>query len=242
MQFALKKISGPVEDVVSHYLFSSNNESKLEVEVLRPASTEYISLEIVSLLKPALILGSNQDGTVFDERTLLDSKVEIARRKSGGSAVYVSPLDFYWLNVNIPSSKNSHHFDIRKTCVAVGRSIFRSLEDELKDVGRCFHLNETFNVNLPGKIYCFFSKGPGEIFFNEAKCVGLSMRTSKYGSTAQIGIYRKFDTEMHKKILKKDVIEGSNLDILDGRVKELRELDFYSFVERMAHFMEIEFG
>jgi lipoate-protein ligase A len=133
---------------------------------------------------PALVLGSTQPDTDADARRCAALGVAIARRRSGGGAVYVAPGAQVWIDVFLPARHRLFEVD-------VGRS-FRWLGEAwagaLRRLPDCPWPGE-ISVAPPGAprgqfaaTLCFASVGAGEVLWAGRKVVGLSQRRDRQGA------------------------------------------------------------
>ncbi len=142
-------------------------------------------VEVLVPTVPALVLGSTQPTDDVDAGAL-----EVVRRRSGGGAVLVTPDDPLWVDVDLPAGDPLWDDD-------VGRS-FRWLGDAwagaLAAVGVAADVHRGPFVPGPwGRVVCFAGRGPGEVFVEGAKVVGLAQRRTRAGARFQCAVPSRWD-------------------------------------------------
>jgi lipoate---protein ligase len=131
---------------------------------------------------PALVLGSTQSEAIVDRARAAAAGIAVARRRSGGGAVLVTPEDPVWVDVWLPAGDPLWRDD-------VGRAF-----DWLGDVwAGALHLSGITGVSAHRQGYlsctpwsslvCFGGVGTGEVVTDDGrKVVGLAQRRNRNGA------------------------------------------------------------
>ena len=139
------------------------------------ASPRRARLHIVD--RPALVLGSAQPCEAADRRAAADAGVEVARRRSGGGAVLLEPGRHVWVDFFVPADDALWGDDVARAAAWAG--------ELWASVVACFVLDapSVFSGRLVadewGKLVCFAGAGPGEVFADGLKLVGISQRRNR---------------------------------------------------------------
>ncbi len=140
---------------------------------------------------PTLVLGSTQATELVAAALLPGSGVELARRRGGGGAVYLSPGGQLWLDVWIPRDDPLWVADVSAAAEWVGAWWTAALAD----VGQHgFEVHRGRSVpGAFGDLVCFAGRGPGEVFQGGRKVVGLSQWRSREGTLFSSCAYLRWD-------------------------------------------------
>ena len=139
-------------------------EELYEYEVLR--NIEQSTMFVVRTQQPVIVLGSMQDSDVLKE----DLEFEVRRRRGGGGMVLLQPDDL-WVDWWIPSEDARWHNDVHQSSYQAGRW----WQEALASSGVQTHLHEGgVEGNEEVRVLCFAGKGPGEIFYDDRKLVGVT--------------------------------------------------------------------
>jgi lipoate-protein ligase A len=139
-------------------------EELYEYQVLR-AITEP-TMFVVRTQAPVIVLGSMQ------ERSLLREEIayEVRRRRGGGGMVLLQPDDL-WVDWWIPANDVRWRSDVHQSSQLAGTW----WQGALEMTGLTTHLHEGGVEGDEGvRILCFAGKGPGELFFEDRKLVGVT--------------------------------------------------------------------
>ena len=131
-------------------------------------------VRILSASSPSLVLGSHQDGSVFDEALLSSAEVTLARRRSGGSAVLVGPGRVVWADFVIRRGDSLWHDDVGRAAWWVGElwaSVIGGLGGGPAEVWRGSMVRNAWSP-----IVCFAGLAPGEVTVGGRKVVGVCQR------------------------------------------------------------------
>ena len=137
-----------------------------------PSGTER-TVAVLTVDRPALVLGSTQRDEVVDRAALAAAGVDLVRRRSGGGAVLVEPARTVWIDVDVPVGDPLWSADVGRSFGWLGRTWAAALADlglraEVHDGGLC--------TTPWSRLICFAGLGPGEVMVGEAKAVGLAQR------------------------------------------------------------------
>jgi lipoate-protein ligase A len=137
--------------------------------------------------RPALVLGSTQPDDIVDRAAARDAGVEVARRRSGGGAVWLEPGGTSWVDVLLPRGDPLWDDD-------VGRAVYWLGDVWATAVG------STAAVHRGGMVCsaesgraCFAGLGPGEVTIAGRKAVGISQRRTRAGARFQCVAYERWD-------------------------------------------------
>lgn len=153
----------------------------------------------VWLMRPtraAFVLGSSQCTADVDDNFCSSRNVDVARRRSGGGAVLVDPVDSVWIDIVIPRDDSLWVDDVGRSMHFVGRA----WRDVLVAVGMSdLVVNEGPHVaNAWSKTLCVAGRGAGEVFAaTGAKVVGISQRRTRDMARFQCVAYFVWDVVVH---------------------------------------------
>jgi lipoate-protein ligase A len=109
------------------------------------------------------------------------------RRVSGGGAVWVEPGALAWVDVWVPSDDPLHEQDLRVAFLWLGQAWCMMLEGLLGLEG-----SNRLGIHSGGlaggpwaKRVCFAGRGPGEVFLDGRKVVGIAARRTRRGTRFQ---------------------------------------------------------
>ena len=188
-------------------------------------------IRLLSASEPALVLGASQSLDDVDNEALKRNRVELARRRSGGSAVLVGPEKVLWIDVIVPAGDPLWQADVSRAARWLGELWAHALgpDAEVWD-GAMRH-------SPWSRAVCFAGLGPGEVTIAGAKVVGISQRRTQRGALFQSAALLAWEPRAYERLLKPP--RGATADQLDGvavgigaqRGEEVAE----AFVRRLAH-------
>lgn len=133
------------------------------------------TLWLLQVTEPAVVLGSAQSAGLVASHP--ESPVDVVRRHSGGGAVWVEPGCGIWIDFFVPRSDPLWNADIARSAFWVGEAWRDALS---KLTGTCGEVHRGgFQADRWGRLLCFAGRGPGEVFIDGAKVVGVSQRRTR---------------------------------------------------------------
>lgn len=146
--------------------------------------------------RPAFVLGSSQRADGIDAEFCAASGIDVARRRSGGGAVYVDPVESVWIDVVIPRNDVLWVNDVGRAMHFVGHA----WRDALAGAGVAGAVvNDGPHVaNDWSSTLCVAGRGTGEVFAESgAKIVGISQRRTREFARFQCVAYFVWNVERH---------------------------------------------
>lgn len=138
---------------------------------------------------PAVILGSTQSNVDVDFDKAQQSGLEIVHRRSGGGIVYLHPEDAVWVDITIPRNDPMWSDDVSESMLWIGEVFVRALQPWINATV----YRGAFEIGLDGRVVCFASTSPGEVFVENKKVVGISQRRTRDGARFQCVLYRRWN-------------------------------------------------
>lgn len=142
------------------------------------------------------MLGSTQAADLVSPDALREHGVELVRRRGGGGAVYLEPGTHLWVDAWIPRDDVLWAPDVSVAAEWVGRWWIEALAGA--DAGVHDALSVHTGRSVPGALgdlVCFAGRGPGEVFSDDHKVVGLSQWRSREGALFSSCAYFRWDPE-----------------------------------------------
>jgi lipoate-protein ligase A len=135
---------------------------------------------------PTVILGSTQSVDDVNQNSADESGVLVSRRRSGGGAVFVHPSDTVWIDITISRDDPLWKDDVAQSMLWLGEFFVKALSPWVQaNVYR-----DSFSTGVDGRVVCFSSSSPGEVFVGTNKLVGISQRRGREGARFQCVLYR----------------------------------------------------
>lgn len=128
--------------------------------------------------RPALVLGSHQRADLFNPDSLRAAGVEVARRRSGGSAVLVAPGRVLWVDLMLPWRDPLWDDDVGRAAWWVGELWASAL-----GAGEVWR--GPMRSGAWSSVVCFAGVGPGEVLIDGRKVVGVCQRRTRRGALFQ---------------------------------------------------------
>lgn len=161
-----------------------------ELHDLNPGSDVDREVWLMSPHNTALVLGSAQPEETAS--IAITDGSAVVRRRSAGGAVLVAPDHSVWIDVVIGRRDPLWDDDVNRAPLWLGE-VWSSALASL-GVGP----SEVFDRYEPGpwgRMACFASRGPGEVFVSGAKAVGVTQRRTRTTARFQTLLYRNWDPE-----------------------------------------------
>lgn len=167
----------------------SELEELYDYNVLR--RVEEPTMFVVRLEKPTLVLGSSQSTDLLDVEKITD--FEIRRRRGGGGIVLLQPDDI-WIDWWIPVGDERWSPDVHVSSIAAGTWWKEALEAQLT---KSVSIHEgALEGDLEHRVVCFAGKGPGELFIDGKKTVGVTQWRVREGIFLSSVIHAKDSSEV----------------------------------------------
>jgi lipoate---protein ligase len=134
---------------------------------------------------PTLVLGSSQD------ESIVGVVPNVVKRRSGGGAVWLDPAEQVWVDVVLPARHQRWDADVTRSFFWLGQAWI----DTLRSVGVTVPLDlhtEGLHSTEWSSLLCFAGRGPGEVFANNRKVVGMAQRRGRAGALFQCGALLKW--------------------------------------------------
>lgn len=132
-------------------------------------SVEEPTMFVVRLGEPTLVLGSSQSLEMLDTGRI--GEVVVRRRRGGGGVVLLQPDDL-WIDWWIPASDARWSRDVHASSLRVGGWWSDALSSQVE--GDIVVHDGPLEGDLRHRVVCFAGRGPGEVFVNGRKAVGIA--------------------------------------------------------------------
>lgn len=170
------------------------------------------------ITRPALVLGSRQDGSIVNVEECATRGIDIVTRRSGGGLMLLIPGEHLWLDVIICPGDPLWSDDVQASMNWLGAVWQRALAD-------CGVIDtEVATGGLVadeiGQLVCFAGRGPGEVMGPDGrmKYVGISQRRTREQARFQCTAYTKWDAELLLSLLADPVTDPERLRTMVGIV------------------------
>jgi lipoate-protein ligase A len=127
-------------------------------------------VRILEATAPALVLGSHQDGSLFDADRAREAGIEVVRRCSGGTAVMVGPGRVLWVDFVIGAGDRRWHDDVGRAAWWVGE-LWADAIGAGAEVWKGPMQRTAWSPAV-----CFAGLAPGEVTVDGRKVVGVCQR------------------------------------------------------------------
>lgn len=132
---------------------------------------------------PCLVLGSSQKLELIDSERAAAAGVAVARRRSGGGAVFLDAGRQVWVDLLVPRGDRLWDDDVVRAANWAGElwsAAAASFTDEPVAVHRGRSAGDRW-----GRLICFAGLGPAEVSAGGRKIVGISQRRSRHWTRIQ---------------------------------------------------------
>jgi lipoate-protein ligase A len=183
------------------------------VERFRPEPRRVVVVREVA--HRTLVLGSTQPADLVSPDALRDRSAELVRRRGGGGAVYLEPGAFLWVDAWIPRNDVLWTHDVSVAAEWVGQWWVEALVGAgvgLGAGGLTVHRGRSAPGPL-GDLVCFAGRGPGEVFVDDRKIVGVSQWRSREGALFSSCAYLEWEPEPLLDLLSVDDVTRSELAV-----------------------------
>lgn len=143
--------------------------------------------------RPAVVLGSTQRLEVVDGAAAAEAGIEVAKRRSGGGAVYLDPGGAVWVDVLLPATDRRWEHDVGRSFRWLGEAWARVVH-ELGLADAAAHDGPLLRTPW-SDLVCFAGLGPGEVTVDGRKVVGISQRRTRAGARFQCALLQRWDPE-----------------------------------------------
>lgn len=158
---------------------------------------------------PSVILGSTQSVDDVNHSVANEHGVTVSRRRSGGGAVFVHPTDSVWVDITISRHDPLWKDDVAQSMLWLGEVFVAALSPWMQaQVYR-----ESFSTGVDGRVVCFASSSPGEVFVGANKLVGISQRRGRDGARFQCVLYRRWHPTEWSQVLASPEVRSRVADI-----------------------------
>lgn len=141
--------------------------------------------------RPTVVLGSTQADALVDRSAAAVAGVAVARRRSGGGAVWLAPGEVTWVDVVLPVDHRRWEGDVGRAPLWLGAAWARVLAG-LGAADGVVHEGPMV-TNRWSSLVCFAGLGPGEVTVGGRKVVGISQRRTRSGARFQCAVLNSWD-------------------------------------------------
>jgi lipoate-protein ligase A len=184
---------------------------------------------VVHVERPTLVLGGSQSDEVIDTTRL--GTTPRRRRRGGGGLVLLQPNDL-WVDWWIPSNDVRWSHDVHKSSLMVGEW-WRELLHHYVTRDIVVHTGSLEGA-IAHRLVCFAGRGPGEVFVDDRKAVGVTQWRVREGiflstvvhshSSAPVLEFLESVPEGLAQSLDHQVLSSLGIDDVDVAVDQLRTL------------------
>lgn len=140
---------------------------------------------------PTVVLGSTQPWSDVDRVRADAAGVAVARRRSGGGAVWLDSGVVTWVDVVLPADDHRWTDDVSRATDWLGEAWVRSLV-AVGVSGTVSH-HGPMQTSRWSSLVCFGGLGPGEVTIDGAKVVGISQRRTRGWARFQCALLHHWD-------------------------------------------------
>lgn len=131
-------------------------------------SSDVATMYVARTERPTLVLGGSQASDVLDPQRI--TRTPVRRRRGGGGLVLLRPEDL-WVDWWIPHHDERWNYDVHVSSLRVGQWWASVLSEQIRGV----HVHEgPLEGEDAHRVVCFAGRGPGEVFVDDRKAVGVT--------------------------------------------------------------------
>ena len=150
-------------------LVKGDVEELYDYDVLRSLTSP--TMLIVRTSEPTFVLGGSQPLDVLDEQRR--QRVALRRRRGGGGVVLLQPDDV-WIDWWLPADDERWSSDVHVTSNRVGEWWRQVLAARLESESEVVLHQGALEGDRAWRVACFAGRGPGEVFVDGRKAVGVT--------------------------------------------------------------------
>ncbi len=170
---------------VPEWIASHKTGEVQDLHSLENADWDFPAIWVMSPTNSSLVLGSSQDDKCIDYEYAEKIDVGIARRRTGGGAVFVDPQTLFWVDLFVPRGHRLWNDDIEVASIWIGRV----WKDALGSMGVDSRMHDSaFVKDSLAELVCFGGRAPGELLIGEKKILGISQRRTRKGVRFQCAL------------------------------------------------------
>ncbi len=153
------------------------------------------ALAVCHVTEAAVVLGSTQPGSMVDRARAAAAGVTVARRRSGGGAVLVTPEDPVWVDAWLPAGDPLWRDDVGRAFDWLGETWTAAL-GRSGITGVSAHRGGYVSCTRWATSVCFGGVGTGEVVAADGrKVVGLAQRRDRHGAWFHGACYLHWDPD-----------------------------------------------
>ena len=123
--------------------------------------------------------------------------------------MFVHPSDSVWIDITISRSDPLWKDDVAQSMLWLGELFVEALSPWVQaNVYR-----DSFSIGADGRVVCFASSSPGEVFVGANKLVGISQRRGRDGARFQCVLYRHWRPDEWSFVLASSEVRSRVADI-----------------------------
>lgn len=173
------------------------------------ATVDSPTVRVLKVSAPTIVVGSSQPQDVVDLGLCRVEGVDVARRRSGGGAVWLDD-GMIWVDVFVPAGHHRWDADIGRSMWWLGDAWATSLiSSGIPEA--VVHRDAVVHTKW-SSLVCFAGLGAGEVTVDGRKVVGISQRRTRAGALLQCGLLRRWEPTSFLRFLR--VVEHSEAEVI----------------------------
>ena len=149
------------------------------------------TMHVVRPTRPTLVLGSAQSSEILDAQRL--GEVPLRRRRGGGGLVFLRPDDL-WIDWWIPADDPRWRADVHASSTLAGQWWADALRTFVR--GEITVHEGPLEGDVAYRLVCFAGRGPGEVFIDGVKAVGVTQWRVREGVFVSTVMHAHESTEV----------------------------------------------